>query len=83
MDTVDTQTVVQGEARRSGGEQCQLQALAGGPRRAGLAHEAVRAQLLHEDMAALLLQLQVARRRQSLLPHRQHILRKQRFILYL
>lgn len=76
VDAVDTKAVVQGEAGRAGGEQRQLQAFAGGLRRAGLAHQAVRSQLLHEHVAALLLQLQVARRRQRLLPHRQHLLGK-------
>lgn len=52
MDTVDAEAEVQGEAGCSGGEQSQLQALAGGLRRAGLAHKAVRPQLLQEDMAA-------------------------------
>lgn len=74
MDAVDTKAVVQGEAGRTGGEQRQLQAFAGRLRRAGLAHQAVRSQLLHENVATLLLQLQVARRRQTLLSHRQHLL---------
>lgn len=62
VDAVDTQAVVQGEAWCAGSEQSQLQAFAGRPWRAGLTHQAVRSQLLHEDMAAFLLQLQVARR---------------------
>lgn len=76
MDAVDPEAVVQGEAGRPGGEQRQLQALAGRLWGAGLAHQAVRPQLLHEDVAALLLQLQVARRRQRLLSDRQHLLEK-------
>lgn len=74
VDAVDAKAVVQGEAGRAGGEQRQLQAFAGRLRRAGLAHQAVRSQLLHESVATLLLQLQVARRRQTLLSHRQHLL---------
>lgn len=74
VDAVDAKAVVQGEAGRAGGEQRQLQAFAGRLRRAGLAHQAVRSQLLHENVATLLLQLQVARRRQTLLSHRQHLL---------
>lgn len=76
VDAVDAKAVVQGEAGRAGGKQRQLQALAGRLRRAGLAHQAVRSQLLHENVATLLLQLQVARRRQTLLSHRQHLLEK-------
>lgn len=62
MDAIDSEAVVQGEAGGSGGEQRQLQAFAGGLWRAGLAHQAVSSQLLHENMTALLLQLQVAGR---------------------
>lgn len=62
MDAIDAEAVVQREAGSSGGEQSQLQALAGRPRRAGLSNQAVCSQLLHKDMAAFLLQLQVARR---------------------
>lgn len=76
MDAVDTEAVVQGEAGRSGGKQSQLQAFAGRLWRAGLAHQAVCSQLLHENMTTLLLQLQVARRRQSLLSYCQHLLQK-------
>lgn len=78
MDAVDPEAVVQGEAGGSGGEQSQLQAFAGGLWRAGLAHQAVRSQLLHENVTTLLLQLQVARRRQSLFAHCQHLLKKDR-----
>lgn len=60
MDAVDAEAVVEGEAGGPGGKQGQLQALAGGLRRARLAHQAVRSQLLHENMATLLLELQVA-----------------------
>jgi len=74
MDTVDAEAVVQGEARCSGGKQSQLQAFAGRLWRAGLAHEAVCSQLLHEDMTTFLFQLQVTWRRQSLLPYSQHLL---------
>ena len=60
VDAVDPQRVVQGEAGGAGAEQGQLQPLAGGLGRAGLANQAVGSQLLHEHVAALLLQLQVA-----------------------
>lgn len=52
MDTVDAEAEVQGEAGSSGGKQSQLQALACGLWRAGLAHKAVRSQLLQKDVAA-------------------------------
>lgn len=76
MNAVDSEAVVQGEARGSGGEQGELQPFAGRLRRAGLSHQTVRSQLLHEDVTTLLLQLQVARRRQGLLSHCQHLLMK-------
>lgn len=76
MDAVDAEAVVQGEAGCTGGKQRQLQAFAGRLWRARLAHQAVRSQLLHENMTTLLLQLQVARRRQSFLSYRQHLLKK-------
>lgn len=75
VDAVDAEAVVEGQARRSRGEQRQLQAFAGGLGRAGLAHQPVRSQLLHENVTALFLQLQVARRRQALLPDCQRLLR--------
>lgn len=76
VDAVDTEAVVQGEAGCTGGEQRQLQPFAGGMWRAGLAHQAVSSQLLHENMTAFLLQLQVARWRQSFLSYCQHILKR-------
>lgn len=75
MDAVDAEAVVEGQARRSRGEQRQLQPFTPRLRGTGLAHQAVCSQLLHENMTALLLQLQVARGRQGLLPHRQHLLK--------
>lgn len=76
MDTVDPEAIVQGEAGSAGGKQGQQQAFAGRLWGAGLAHQAVRSQLFHENVTTLLLQLQVARRRQSLFTHRQHLLTK-------
>lgn len=61
MDAVDSEAVVQGEAGCTRGEQRQLQPFAGRLWRAGLAHQAVCSQLLHENMTTFLLQLQVAR----------------------
>lgn len=75
VDAVDAEAVVERQAWCTWGEQRQLQAFAGRLRRAGLAHQAVGSQLLHENMAALLLQLQVARGRQGLLSYRQHLLK--------
>lgn len=75
MDAVDAEAVVEGQAWRTRGEQRQLQAFTGRLRRAGLAHQAVRPQLLHENMTALFLQLQVARGRQGLLSDCQHLLK--------
>lgn len=75
VEAVDAEAVVEGQAWCTWGEQRQLQAFTGGLRRAGLAHQAVRSQLLHQNMAALFLQLQVARGRQGLLSYRQHLLK--------
>lgn len=84
MDAVDTEAVIQGEAGRTGGKQCQLQPFAGRLWRAGLANQAVCSQLLHENMTTLLFQLQVAWRRQGLLSYCQHLLKKNQkdFTLY-
>lgn len=60
MDAVDPQAVVQGQAGSTGGKKSQLQAFAGRLRWAGLAHQTVRSQLLHQNVTALLLQLKVA-----------------------
>lgn len=76
VDAVDAQAVVEGQAWRARGEQRQLQAFARRLRGAGLAHEAVCSQLLHENVTALLLQLQVARGGQGLLPYCQHLLKR-------
>lgn len=75
VDAVDAEAVVEGQARCTWGEERQLQAFARRLRRAGLAHQAVCSQLLHENMTALFLQLQVARGRQGLLSYCQHLLK--------
>lgn len=75
VDAVDAEAVVEGQAGRAWGEQRQLQAFAGRLWGAGLAHQAVRSQLLHQNMTTLLLQLQVARGRQGLLSDCQHLLK--------
>lgn len=75
VDAVDAEAVVEGQAGHAWGEQRQLQAFAGRLRGAGLAHQTVRSQLLHQNMTALLLQLQVARGRQGLLSDCQHLLK--------
>lgn len=77
MDAVNAEAVVQGQAGRSGGEQSQLQTLTCGMWRARLANQSICPQLLHENMTTLLLELQIARRRQGLLTHRQHLLQPQ------
>lgn len=81
VDAVDTEAVIQGEAGRTGGKQCQLQPFAGRLWRAGLANQAVCSQLLHENMTTLLFQLKVAWRRQGLLSYCQHLLKKIKNIL--
>lgn len=78
MDAVDTEAVVQGQAGGSWSEQRQLHAFAGGLWRAGLAHQAVRSQLLHDNVTTLLFQLQVAGRRQSLLSYCKHLLKNKK-----
>lgn len=75
VDAVDAEAVVEGQAWCTWGEQRQLQAFTRRLRRAGLAHQAVCSQLLHENMTALFLQLQVARGRQGLLSYCQHLLK--------
>lgn len=74
VDAVDAEAVVEGQAWRAWGKQRQLQAFTRWLGGAGLAHQAVCSQLLHENMAALFLQLQVTRGRQGLLSYCQHLL---------
>lgn len=75
VDAVDAEAVVEGQAWCTWGEQRQLQAFTRRLWRAGLAHQVVCSQLLHENMTALFLQLQVARGRQGLLSYGQHLLK--------
>lgn len=75
VDAVDAEAVVQGQTWRARGEQRQLQAFTRRLWGAGLAHQAVCSQLLHENMTALFLQLQVARGGQGLLSYCQHLLK--------
>lgn len=81
VDAVDAEAVVEGQAWRAWGKQRQLQAFTGRLWGAGLAHQAVCSQLLHENMTALFLQLQVTWGRQGLLSYCQHLLNIDKKIL--
>lgn len=73
VQAVHSDVILHGRAG-DGAEDGELEALGGGGAQ-GLAHQAVRAQRLGQDVAGLVVHLNVARRGEVLLAHHNHVLR--------